>query len=207
MGFAIFDAAHGQKNYGKIAKKQEEARQSAIKTGTASIDTAFSGFNDDFYNQRAQAYQNYALPELSKQYQQTRNQLMFNLANRGMLHSGAANNQWSDLNRTNAQAKQQIVDTGLGQANDLRLKVEGQKNTLLDQLYQSADPARAAQGATATAASFTPPSTFQPLANSFGNIAQQYYLSALINKNQPTSFVQAPRESTDGYSSPTLSSY
>jgi len=206
MGFALFDAAFSDSpSYGDQAAKQEKARQAAIDQGTSDINNAFAGYNTDFYNQRAKAYQQFALPQLSQQYQQTRNQLMFNLANRGLLHSGAANTQWGQLQRTNAQDKQQIADTGISQSQDLQRQVEGQKSNLIGQLYQAADPASAAKQATATAASFTPPSTFTPLANMFGNIAQQYYLSGLINRNQPTSYIQSGGGSSDAGALPPVS--
>lgn len=205
MGWLAFD--NKDTNYAKKAEKQEKQRQERITTGTGSINKAFEGFNDDFYNQRASAYQKFALPELSHQYQQTRNQLVFNLANRGLLKGGAANQQWNELSRTMAQGRQQIADSGLAQSQDLRRSVEGQKDTLLGNLYQSADPASAAAGATSAAASFATPSTFAPIGNMFGNIAQQYYLSQLINRNQPTSFVQPPSGSYSMAQPPTSSSY
>ncbi len=197
MGFLAFDVGSSKgDDYAKKAAKQEQERQDRIKTGMSSINDAFAGYDDNFYNQRAQAYQNFALPELSQQYQQNRNQLVFNLANRGLLRSSAADKQWNTLGRTMAQGRQGIVDAGIAQSQQLRRDVENQKDSLIGNLYQSADPAQAAEAATRTAASFAAPSTFAPLGNAFGNIAQQYYLSQLINKNQPNTFVQAPSYST-----------
>jgi len=183
-------------NYANEAKKAERKRQEAIKTGTSDINSAFSGFDPSFYQQRAQAYQNYALPQLSQQYQQNRDQVGYNLANRGLLQSGAAGKQWSDLARTNAQAQQGIADSGIAQAQALQRQVEDARNQQLGFLNQSADPAAARQGAIATAASFQQPSVFAPIANEFQGLAQQYYLSQLINQNRPTSYVQSP---TDTY--------
>jgi len=200
MGFAISELAFGgDTDYAPSAAAAEKKRQAAITQGTASIDKAFSGFDDDFYNQRAKAYQDFALPQLSQQYHNTRNQILFNLANRGLLRSGTANAQWSKLQDTTNQSKQEIVDQGISQAQQLRRQVEGQKENLLNQLYQSADPASAARNATAQAASFTAPSTFAPLANMFGSIAQQYYDSQLINRNQAPSYIQQPN---NDYNSP-----
>lgn len=179
-------------DYGSAAQQQENRRQKAITQGTASINSAFSGFNPQFYNQRQQAYVDYALPQLAQQYQTNRNQVGFNLANRGLLGGSAAQSQLSQLNLANKQGAQNISDSGLAQAQQLQQQIEGQKNQLLGQLYQSADPSGAAASATSTAAGFAQPSVFQPLANQFGNIANAYYLSQLVNAYRPTSYVSVP---------------
>lgn len=193
MGFVGFDLISGGGNdYAKTAKKQEAARQQAITLGTQKINKAFSGFTPSFYQQRANAYEQFAMPQLANQYRQTRNQVGFGLANRGILASGAAKQQWSDLARDLGTAKQGIADTAISQAQGLRGQVENQRQTLLNQLYQSADPANAGAGATQVAAGYAQPSTFAPLGNMFANLANQYYMSQLINSYRPSSFIQAP---------------
>ena len=192
MSFAIADIMHKGTDYASVAERQEQQRQQAIKQGTSSINQAFGGFTPSFYQQRAQAYEDFAMPQLAQQYLTNRNQVGFNLANRGMLASGAANKQWSDLARSMGQAKQQIADTAIGQSEQLQQGVEQQRQTLLNQLYQSADPAGAGAGAIQAAASYYQPSTFAPLGNMFSNFANQYYLSQLINSYRPSSYVSAP---------------
>lgn len=182
LGFSLLSG--GTPDYAKEAQKAEDQRQQRIKQGTANINKQFSGFGKDFYNAREQAYIDYAMPKLGEQYRQTKNQIGFNLANRGSLGGSAARTQWSDLNRTNLEARQGIVDTGISQAQDLQRQVESQRNTLLNQLYQSADPAQAQQAAIATAASMQAPSTFAPLVNQFSGLLNQYYISQLINQQK-----------------------
>lgn len=186
MGFAIGDLFSSSPDYAGQAANQEQQRQQAITQGTANIDKAFAGFNPAFYNQRAQSYINYAMPQLSQQYQTNKNQVGFGLANRGLIGGSSANKQYSDLNIANAQAQQGIVDAGITQAQQLQQQVEQQRNTLLGQLYQGADPGSAGSAATQTAASFSVPNTWQPLANQFQNFANQYYLSQLINAYRPS---------------------
>jgi len=192
MGFALVDLMTGGPDYAATAEQQEKQRQQRITQGTQQINQAFSGFTPGFYQQRAQAYQDFALPQLAQQYETNRNQVGFNLANRGLLASGAANKNWSDLARSLGQAKQGIADQGISQAQGLQQQVEGQRNTLLNQLYQGADPAGAGASAVQTAAGYAQPSTFAPLGNMFGQLANQYYLSQLINAYRPTSYVQSP---------------
>ena len=178
--------------YAGTAEHQEQKRQNLIAQGTQNINQAFSGVDQGFYNQRAQAYQNYALPQLAQQYNQFKNQSGFNLANRGLFGSSTGNKQYSDLSQQAGVAQQAIVDTGTSQAQALQNQVEAQRNTLLNQLYQSADPAGAAQGATAAAAGFQMPQTFTPIGNMFANLANQYYQIQLINAYRTTSYVTMP---------------
>lgn len=179
-------------NYADLAAKQERARQQAIQQGIGRINTAFAGFTPSFYKQRAQDYINFAEPQLSQQYQTNRNQVGFGLANRNLLGGSAANKQWSDLNRAMGQAQQQVADTGISQAQGLQQQIENQRNTLYGQLYQSADPAGAQAGAIQSAATFAQPSVYPALGNMFTNLANQYYLSQLINTYRPTSYIASP---------------
>jgi hypothetical protein len=180
-------------NYAGIAQQQEQNRQNLITQGTQNINKAFSGFDQNFYNQRAQAYQDYAMPQLAQQYDQMKGQVGFNLANRGLYGSSTGNKQYSDLNQQMGVQKQAIADTGRSQAQALQNQVQSQQNALLGQLYQSADPTSAAQAATNTAASFQAPQAFAPLGNMFANLANQYYQSQLINAYRPTSYVSLPQ--------------
>jgi len=187
MGFTLYDIVKGgTPDYAGMSQAQEQQRQQAITQGTQKINQAFSGFTPSFYQQRAQAYQDFALPQLSQQYQTNRNQIGFGLANRGLLSSSAGTKQWNDLGKAMGQAKQTIADTGIAQSQALQQQVQNQESTLLNQLYQSADPAGAGQQATQTAANYAAPSVYQPLGNLLGSVANQYYLSQLINTYRPT---------------------
>lgn len=188
MGFAIADLfmGHNTPDYAAQAQAAEDKRQAAINTGTADINKAFAGFTPQFYNKRANAYIDYAMPQLADQYRQTSNQVGFGLANKGLSESSTAQKQWSDLFRANTSAKQGIADSAIGQSNQLQQSVANSKAQLLGQLYQTADPASANASAVSTAASFQTPSVFTPLANQFSNIVNQYYLSSLLNQRPAT---------------------
>lgn len=175
----------GSPDYGGMAASQEKKRQGLITEGTAAVDKAYAGFTPSFYDQRSQAYQNFAMPELGNQYRDTRNSLVFGMANKGLLGGSAAREANSNLNRKMSEGKQQIVDTGKQQAQGLQQQVEASKTSLLNNVYAGADPANATQQATATAAGFTPASTFAPMANMFGTIANQYYLNQMMSGATP----------------------
>lgn len=141
----------------------------------------FEGFQPDFYAKRAQDYANFALPQVAEQYRDTRNAMLFGLANRGLSASSVGRTASANLERTAGTARQTVADTAIGQANQLRRDVERSRQEAIGQLYQSADPAQAFQSAIGSAASFRQPSTFAPIANLFSNLANQYYLSQVFN--------------------------
>lgn len=147
----------------------------------------FEGFQPDFYQKRAQAYTNYALPQVAQQYQTNRNSLLYGLSNRGLSNSSVAGHASAELERTANTARQTVADTGLEQANQLKRDVESARQQSVSQLYQTADPGQATQQAISSAASLRQPSTFAPIANMFSGLANQFYINqALNNFRQPT---------------------
>lgn len=167
-------------DYAKMASDAEQQRQYEIGQGTQGINTAFSQFTPQFYQQRAQAYQNYAMPQVAQQYQQNQQGLTYGLANRGLLGGSAAQTGQYNLDVANAQAQRQVADTGIAQSQALQQQIEGAHNQLLSNLYQSADPSAATQGAIGTAAGFAVPSVFQPIGNAFSNFLNQYATNQLL---------------------------
>jgi hypothetical protein len=187
VGFALYDlAAGGGPDYAQQATDAEAKRQQKITQGTQSINKAFSGYTPQFYQNREKAYMDYAMPQFAQQYNTTKGQIGFGIANKGLEGGSAAKKQWSDLARTTAVGQQSLADSARGQAQQLQTDVAGAKNNLLNMLYQSADPASAGAQATATASSFQAPSTFAPIANQFSGLINQYYLSQILN-NRPVS--------------------
>lgn len=144
---------------------------------------SFEGFTDDFYNKRAQDYINYALPQLADQYRQTRGAIGYGLANRGLQQSTVAGEARSRLEREAGRNRQNIADTGMEQANQLRRDVETSRQQALAQLQQSADPAGAVRSAINSAMGFQRAPVFTPIANAFGNIAQQYVQNQLLSNS------------------------
>lgn len=182
-------ACGGGGNNAALARMDEEARQGRIQEGLGKINTTFGQFNDGFYNQRAQEYQNYAMPQLYQQMQQANKQGFYGLANRGLQVSGAANQFGSALTREANTQKQGIVDAGIGQAQQLRKDVEGQRSQLISQLQASADPTTAGQQALTAASAYSLPSAFTPIGNLFGNFASLYannQIGKAYNPNQYT---------------------
>lgn len=173
-------------DYAGQAQAAENQRQQLINQGMVSINKAYGGYNQDFYNQRAQSYVNFAMPQLATQAQATQSAIGFGLANRGLFGgSSQAKKANQDFSRQYGQAEQQISDTGRGQAQALQQQIEGSRNTAINQLYQSADPAAATRQATSTAAGYQIPQPFVPISNMFSNLINQYYYNQLLNAYRP----------------------
>lgn len=167
----------------QISKGNLGTQMDRYKSGnlyTMSTQT-FPGFDQNFYNNLYNSYINYAMPQFQDQYRQTRNQIGFGLANRGLYSSGAAQNQWSDLARQTALGQQNIADTAQGTVNTMKQNLASAQNALINQVYQGADPAQAQAGAVQAAASLRQPSVFAPAINQFSNLLNSYYTSQLLN--------------------------
>lgn len=178
----------GGSDAGGEARALEEQRQLRINEGLGAINKTFEQFNPAFYEQRKQDYIGYAMPQLYRQLANTNRQGFYGLANRGLTNSGAANQFGSNLGYEANVQKQGIADQAIGQAQQLRRDVEGQRSQLVAQLQASADPTTAAQQALASAGAYSLPSTFAPLGNLFGQFASMYAQNQMNRAYQPQQY-------------------
>lgn len=169
-----------------LARQADEERKSSIAKGRQAIDDNLSGFNDEFYNQRATDYEGYALPVFHEQARNTRNQLAAALARKGLLKSGAAQKQDADLTKYAGQKRAEIGDAALNEANKVRGQVEDQRTTLTNQLITSGDPAVASSGALAAASTLKRPSGFGALGNFFSDWVDNYKANQVAQSYDPS---------------------
>ena len=172
-------------NDAQQARADEAARQARIKSGTEAIDRQFSGFNDNFYNQRAQAVFDANLPTLGSEYARTRNSLGYALAGRGLLNSSVRDQRENSLENEMAKQRRIIGDQGLSQANDLRSKVEDSRSRIYQQLLSSADPSQATAAATRESANLMTPSPVGALGNFFNDWSNVYLANKQAQASQP----------------------
>jgi hypothetical protein len=151
------------------ARADEQARQDRIKQGVSNVDKSFAKFDDNYYNQRGQAYQNYAMPQFNNQYKQMGNNLAFSLARSGNTDSSEAARQGGILQSDNAFGRQQIADQAIGEQQKARQQVEENRNSLINQLQATSNPSLAAAGAERQAAALAMQPAFSPLGNLFNN--------------------------------------
>ena len=156
------------------ASRIETQRQNRINAGLQNIDKAFSGFNNDWFNQRRQDYLNYATPQAIRQFQNTRNNLAYSLARNGLSKSGAAVNENQALETEKNQRLSDIANEGQNQANEARSQVAAQKANVTNQLVSSADPSLARESAASATAGLSAPPAYQPIGQLFSDFSQQY---------------------------------
>lgn len=203
-----FSEQLGMNLFGGLFGKTESPREIAAKQFrrgqlfTAPEYHTFEGFQEPFYQKRAQDYVNFALPQLAQQYRANRNSMLFGLSNRGLGDSSVADQASANLEREAGTGRQTIADTGIEQANQLRRDVESARQQATSQLYQTADPAQAIQGAIRTASQIQQPSTFAPITNLFTNLAQQYATNQLLNSYRQPYGAPYNYQGAGGYQQP-----
>lgn len=149
---------------------QHLAKTGQLFSGTQSE----KGFTPEFYQQRAQDYSAYALPQLQQQYAQQQNNLAFGLADRGILNSTAAAGERGRLGQEYTTQVGNIANEGVAESQALRKQVEDNRAQMVGLLQASGDPASTAQLALASAQGFQAPSAMQPVGNFFQNFANTY---------------------------------
>lgn len=159
---------------GKLAKQQRDdelARQARIASGMRDINTTFAGFDDGFFNRRRQAYENYAVPQLDRQYGDVKNNLIFALARSALGQSSAGFDKTADLNAEFDKNRIDITNRGLAEANTARSNVENVRSGLVSQLNATGDNSAAATAAVRQAENLNQPSGFSPLGQLFADFA------------------------------------
>ena len=155
-------------------RAEQQAREQQILASQQGIDRVFQGFNPSFYQDREKAYLDYALPQLSQQFQNTQQNLVFDLANRGLLKSGAAANLAGSLNQELAKKQRQVGDQAVNESNALRQNIEQQRAQLYAQAQGGLAPSLSYSQALQAAGSFKTPSPFEPIGGLFDNWANIY---------------------------------
>lgn len=167
-------------NEAKMARQDEQARQERIRQGTTEINRifdgnseevqgVFGGFNDDFFNNRRQAFIDYASPQLNDQYSDAQKELTFALARGGNLDSSMRGQQTADLQKQYDLANQQIADQAISYEKDARNSVEDARSNLIATLNATGDVQGAVNSSLARATALSQPQAFSPLANLFAD--------------------------------------
>jgi hypothetical protein len=184
----------GSDAYANEMRATEQMRQWKIRSGTDAINRNFAQFNDDFYNKRGTAYLNYAMPQLNQQHDDANRGLVFALARQGIGNSSEGNRRYGALEQDFGIARQNIVDKSIEAQNEARRSIEDARSGLLQDLYNTADPAAAAKGSVARAAYLNQPTSISPIGQLFGNT-----LSGLNTYREAKSDAEAYRDATTAY--------
>jgi len=122
------------------AKRQTEydtGRSGLLAAGTDQVNKAFSGFNDDYFNNFAGAYMAKAKDQVDQQKTIAQKNLAFGLARQGILDSQANANQQGLLAETEGRTLADETVNAQNQTNALRSGVAQSKANLLGQVQAS----------------------------------------------------------------------
>lgn len=151
-------------------RAREAERQANIRLGAESINSAFSSFNDEFYNTRETDYLDYALPQLDEQYEDARSELILSLARNGRLQSSVRGDKIAELQKKYDLQRQAIQSQATGFANDARSSVANSRANLISQNNAIADPSQVGSLAASSAQALQASPTFSPLGTVFQNV-------------------------------------
>lgn len=126
-----------------------------------------TGFDDNFFAGRRQAYMDYATPQLEDQYGNAQKQLIFSLDRGGNLDSTARADKMSELQKLYDIQKQQVADKALSSETQARNSVEDARSNLISMLNVTGDAEGAASSALARSEALSAPAEYSPLSQLF----------------------------------------
>jgi hypothetical protein len=150
-------------------RADEQARQARINTGMSSIDSTFSGFDDNFYKNRQQAYIDYAMPEVQRQAAAAHRALVYALARNGNLDSSGAIRKDQDLTTDTNKAALEVGNQALDQSNQTRSQIENIRSGIVAQLNATGDDQAAANSALRQTQNLNMPQGFSPMGQMFSD--------------------------------------
>jgi hypothetical protein len=172
---------------------QEDKRQVAIASGMDSIDSAFKGFDQPFYDGVKKSYTDFAQPQLDRQWGDAKEQLGYALDRAGIRNSSAAGRAQADAQYQHDQAEQSLTDTAQQTATGVQGQVQGARTAVTGQLNADANAGEAQSNAIAQSNLLGIKPTFSPIGNLFQNLTGNLSLYAQ----------GYPLIGTAGYSGPT----
>jgi hypothetical protein len=160
------------------------ARQqnAAIESGMGQVDEAFKGYNPEWFNKYYDANIKAGTPALNQQYARQKEQLGFNLANKGQFNSMAGQKLGTSLANELTTQRQNLSDRASAATSTLEQQVANYKNQVIGQIESASAPLTAAQGGVSTASMFQSPSLMPAVNNAFGQWANTF-LAANVGGN------------------------
>lgn len=128
-------------DYDSALSRWQQAQQASAPPGQLfSSRQQSGGFDQNYYNQIRDATWNYYAPQLQDQFEAARENLVYQLADAGLLRSSVANEQATDLSQQNQLRRGELWRKALGEANNLRSQVEDTRSSLVQQAQTAEDP-------------------------------------------------------------------
>lgn len=176
------------------SRQMEIDRQDRIKKGIAAVNASFKGFDDSFYAGQRAKYESWAKPQVTKQYNQSLDDLRYGMARTGNQASSAAakakGNLLFDLNLANQQTSNNARDY----EQKSRQAIEMARGDLVGQAVSTTDPTAAANSALSRATSLTSGPAYTPVGALFqaaspivvNNMRMQQYQNGYNTPMQPS---------------------
>jgi hypothetical protein len=165
----------------QATQAQEDKRQAAIAAGKTSIDSAFSQFDQPYFDNYTKTYTTAQNGGLADQYGIAKDKLVAALAGRDTLESTGGANAISQLDKTNQDAQAQIGSNAADATNQLKSTVNNAKTSLYTQNQNAADPLAAASQAQATAGTIVAPQSIPSLSGVFASALQPLATAQKVN--------------------------
>lgn len=166
-------------------KAKEAKRQADITAGNAAIDSAFSGYNPDYYRGFKETYTGNYNPEIDKQYDTAIGKMTAALAGRGMLDSTLAANKFAEAQTTRNEARARVANDAEAAAGDLQGKIAARKSDLYSLNQAAADPEGIAAQATGAATALTAPPQYSQLGQVFADVLAPFTQYVSARQNSP----------------------
>lgn len=158
------------------------------------------GFGDDFFNKRATAYQDFALPQVQQQYEDQQKALTFALARGGNIQSSLASDKNAELDKDFALQKQSVYDTGQDYVNQGKADLAQQKASAVSMLQATADPDAAYNVAQTSANQLSAMPAFTPLNGVVKNVAAG--LGTYLNNQSTAEAIAKAQQAQTPYNLP-----
>lgn len=165
------ELARQQQREADQARADAERKAAALRTGMSSIDSAFSAFDDAYFDNLSKSYLDYAKPQLDNQYKDQSDNITYALARGGNLNSSVKGDLFGKLDKQYALNLTGINSNASDVANNARRAVQSNRNDVVNQLNATYDTDAARTSALAAAKTLAVPQSFSPLANLFTNVS------------------------------------
>jgi len=126
-------------------------------------------FNDQFYNQRAQAYRDFAMPQVEEQAERARQEMEFALARQRLTRSSVAGDRQRDFGLERGRALQGVEMTATDLIGQARGDVASARAQAVNALTASNDPQAALSVARERVGAVSTPPSFNPMGTLFAN--------------------------------------
>jgi hypothetical protein len=159
------------------------------------------GFDDDFYDQRRDAYLHYANPEVDKQFGDSLEDLTFALSRAGTLNSSTAVDRNTDLERQHGDARRRIADAAEDQSTQARAAVSDERSRLMQLIHATGDPAASLAGVGDVLQTLRANPVYDPIGPVFQNVT-----AGIGNFAQGQRYADAQRRVDDLFRTPSQGS-